>query len=134
MTGILASYELYLAEHSTDSIKRLAHYESGASILVDSIVAAVPLYGAAGMLGWQLGLIAAIGVEALLGIMPNSLAVKIVSSPGSTVVFLFEYAFTTEIPSAVAEDALVQLLNFLAEVARYSNSLNPPIPTLVLVP
>jgi len=134
VTGILASYELYLAVRSTDSIKRLAHYESGASILADSIVAAVPLYGAAAMLGWQLGMIAAIGVEALLGIMPNSLAVKIVSSPGSTVVFLFEYAFTTEIPSAVAEDALIQLLNFLAEVARYSNSLNPPVPTLVLVP
>jgi len=66
--------------------------------------------------------------------MTNSLAVKRVSSPGSTVVFLFEYAFTTEIPSDVAEDALVQLLKFLAEVARYSNSLNPPIPTLVLVP
>jgi len=134
VTGILASFELYQATQTGDSIKRLSHYESAGAVLVDSIVAAVPLYGAAAMLGWQLGLVAAVGVQALLGVMPDRLAIKIVSSPGSTIVFLFEYIFSTDIPSEVAQDALIQLLNFLAEVARYSNSLNPPVPTLLLVP
>ena len=134
VTGILASFELFQASQTSDSIKRLSHYESAGAILVDSMVAAVPLYGAAAMLGWQLGLVAAVGVEALLGIMPDRLTLKIVSSPGSTIVFLFEYIFSTDIPSEVAQDALIQILNFLAEVARYSNSLDPPTPTLLLVP
>jgi len=62
------------------------------------------------------------------------LAVKIVSTPGSAIVFLFEYVFATEIPSDVAEDALTQLLNFMAGLARYNNALDPPQPTVLLVP
>jgi len=71
---------------------------------------------------------------ALLGVMPDALAVKIVSTPGSTIVFLFEYVFATEIPSDIAEDALTQLLNFMAGLARYNNALDPPQPTVLLVP
>jgi len=134
VTAILASYELFQAGQATNPIKRLAHYESAGALVVDSIVAAVPLYGAASMLGWQLGLTITVGLEGLLGVMPDRLAIKIVSSPGSTIAFLFEYVFAVEIPSEIAQDALIQLLNFLAEVARYSNSLDPPIPTLLLVP
>ena len=134
VTGILASFELYQAGQTVDPIARLSHYESAGSIMVDSSIGAVPLYGAAAQLGWQLGLVVTVGVESMLGTVPDPVAIKIVSSPGSTVVFLFEYVFTTEIPSEVAKDALFQILNFLAEVARHSNSLNPPIPTLLLVP
>jgi len=134
VTGILASYEIFQAVQTSDPIKRLSHYESAAAGVADSIVVAVPLYGAAAMLGWQLGLNIIVGLEALLGVMPDRLAIKIVSSPGSTVTFLFEYVFAVEIPSDVAQDALIQLLNFLAEVARHSNSLDPPVPTLLLVP
>jgi hypothetical protein len=86
------------------------------------------------MLGWQLGLNLAVGVRALFGIMPDPLALKIVSTPGSTVVFLFEYVFTSGIPSVVAQDMLTLLLNFLAETARYNNSLEPAFPTVLLVP
>ncbi len=134
VTGILASFELFQAGKAQDSIKRLSHYESAGGILVDSLVAAVPLYGAAAMLGWQLGLTLVVGVGALLGVMPDALAVKIVGSPGSTIVFLFEYVFAAEVPSEVAEDALIQLLNVLAALARYNNALDPPVPTLLLVP
>src|SRR3989454_1269947 len=134
VTGILASFELYQAEQSNNPVARLSHYETAGAIVVDSLVAAVPLYGAAAMLGWQLGLTIAVGSGALLGVLPNPLAVKIVSSPGTTIVFLFEYAFTTEIPSDVAEDALTQLLIFLAGLARSNNALDPPVPTLLLVP
>jgi len=134
VTAILASYELFQAGQTTSPIKRLAHYESAGALVVDSIVAAVPLYGAASMLGWQLGLTITVGLGGVLGVMPDRLAIKIVSSPGSTITFLFEYVFAVEIPSEIAQDALIQLLNFLAEVARYSNSLDPPIPTLLLVP
>ena len=72
--------------------------------------------------------------EAAVGIVPDPLAFKIVSTPGSTIVFLFEYTFGGEIPAAIANDALVQLLDFLAETARFLNSLSPPQPTLLLVP
>ena len=66
--------------------------------------------------------------------MPNPLAVKIVSTPGSTLTFLFEYVFGSEIPSDLAEDALIRLLNVLADMVRLENSLDPPVPTLLLVP
>src|SRR6266550_2902964 len=45
VTAILASYELFQAGQATSPIKRLAHYESAGALVVDSIVAAVPLYG-----------------------------------------------------------------------------------------
>jgi len=132
--GILASYEVFQASQTDNPIKRLSHYESAGTILIDSVIAVVPLYGAAAMLGWQLGLTITVGAEALLGIMPNPLALKIVSTPGTTITFFFEYVFGSEIPSDVAEDALIQLLNFLADTARLDNSLDPPLPTLLLVP
>lgn len=134
VTGILASFEMFQAGQTDDPIKRLSHYESAGAILVDSVVAAVPLYGVAAMLGWQLGLNIAVGVGAVLGIMPDPLAVRIVSTPGSTIVFLFQYAFASGVPSEVAADALDQLLRVLAETVRYNNSLDPPVPTLLLVP
>jgi hypothetical protein len=132
--GILASYELFLASQSASPIAKLAHFESAGALVGDSLVAAVPLYGTAAMLGWQLGLVATVGIESIVGILPNPLALKIVSSPGTTVVFLLEYIFAAEIPSDIANDALVQLLNLLAETARFLNSLSPPQPTILLVP
>jgi len=132
--GLLASYEVYLASQSNNPVAQLSHYESAGATVVDTLVATVPLYGTAAMLGWQLGLLAAVGLQAILGTLPDPIALKIVSTPGSAVVFLFEYVFATEIPSDVAEDALVQLLNFLAYVATFSNSLDPPQPTILLVP
>src|SRR5437867_4018638 len=132
--GILASYEVFQAGQADNPINRLSHYESAGTIVVDTIIAVVPLYGAAAMLGWQLGLTIAVGAEALLGIMPNTLAVRIVSTPGSTIAFFFEYIFGSEIPSSVAEDALIRLLSGLAAEARFLNSLDPPVPTLLLVP
>lgn len=132
--GILASYELFLSVQTSDSIKQLSHYEAGGAIMTDTIVGVVPLYGAAAMLGWQLGLTIAIGMQAVLGVMPNPLALKIASSPGATVVFLFEYIFASEIPADVAADALSTLLSTLADAARFSNSSDPPRPTILLVP
>ena len=134
VAATLAAYELLLADQSRNSISKLSHYESAGGVVVDALVGVVPLYGTAAMLGWQLGLVVVVGLQAITGDLPNSLALKIVSSPGSAVVFLFEYAFATDIPSDIANDALVQLLSFLAETARYLNSLNPPQPTLLLVP
>jgi len=132
--GILASYEMFQATQTDDSIRRLSHYETASTIMIDTIAAVVPLYGAAAMLGWQLGLTVTVGAQVLLGIIPNPLALKIVSTPGSTITFLFEYVFASDIPSDVAQDALIQLLNVLADMARFANSLDPPIPTLLLVP
>jgi len=132
--GVLAAYELYLASQSTNPIGQLSHYESSGAVLADTLVSSVPLYGTAAMLGWQLGLVVAVGLQSIIGTLPNSIALKIVSTPGSTMVFLFEYVFGTDIPSDVAEDALIRLLNFLADAARFNNSSDPPQPTVLLVP
>ena len=134
VTGILASYEIFQASQTSDPSARLSHFEGASATVVDGLFAMVPLYGVAAMLGWQLGLVVSVGLEAAVGIVPDPLAVKIVSTPGSTIVFLFEYTFGGEIPAAIANDALVQLLDFLAETARFLNSLSPPQPTLLLVP
>jgi hypothetical protein len=134
VAGILVSYEIFQAASAGNQVERMSHYESAWALIVDSSVGAVPLYGAAAMLGWQLGLNLAVGIGSLVGVLPDPLALKIVSTPGSAVVFLFEYAFTSEIPSGVAEDMLARLLNFLAGTARYNNSLEPAFPTLLLVP
>jgi hypothetical protein len=134
VAGVLAAYEVFLGTHAEDDITRLAHYESAGAVFVDGLVAVVPMYGTAAMLGWQLGLVVSVGLQSIIGTLPNPLALRIVSTPGSTIVFLLEYIFATEIPSEVANEALVQLLTFLADTARYLNALDPPHPTLLLVP
>jgi hypothetical protein len=134
VAGLLASYELFLTTQTTNPIAQLSHYEEAGALPVDALVTAVPLYGAAAMLGWQLGLVVAVGLQSVLGALPDPLAIKIVSTPGSTIVFLFEYVFATEIPADISNDALVRLLNTLADAVRYLNSLDPPEPTLLLVP
>ena len=40
--GILASYEIFQASQSDNAIRRLAHYESASTIVVDTIIAVVP--------------------------------------------------------------------------------------------
>ena len=132
--GILVGYELLLASQSDDPIRRLSHYESAGAVATDAIISSVPVYGVAAMLGWQIGLGVAIAFQSLLGVVPDALALRIVSSPGTTIVFLFEYVFATEIPSDIAADALIKLLTILADVARLNNSFNPPQPTIVMVP
>lgn len=132
--GLLAGYEIFLSTQTADPIAQLSHYEGASAVFVDGLIAAYPLYGTAAMLGWQLGLVVAVGLQSASGTLPTPVALKIVSTPGSTIVFLFEYVFATEIPSDVANDALAQLLNFLANAAKYLNSLDPPQPAVLLVP
>ncbi len=132
--GILASYELFLAATSADAIQSLSHYEAVGATVLDTSLGVVPLYGPALSIGWQLGLGLAVGLQNQLGIVPNRLAAKLTSSPGSTIVFLFEYILGGEIPSAIAEDALGALLSALAESMRFCNNLNPPSPTILVAP
>jgi urea transporter len=132
--GILASYELSMALGSDEAIAKLAHYEAAGTTLVDTLVSVVPLYGPAISIGWQVGLGAAVGVQLLLGIVPDPLAAKIVSSPGSLAVFSFEYVLGQDIPSAIAMDALNRVLLALGESVRLCNCLNPPIPTVLVAP
>ncbi len=132
--GILASYEVFLASQTSNPIAQLAHYETGAATMIDSFIGATGILGSAALVGWQLGLVITVSVQNLLGILPNQLALQIVSSPGSTIVFFIEYIFASDIPSQVANDALNQFENFLADSARYLNSMSPPQPTMVLVP
>ncbi len=132
--GILASYEILLAVESSDAIQRLSHYEAAGASVIDTVVGVIPIYGPALAIGWQMGLGIALEVQNLLGVMPDRLAAKIVSSPGSTAVFVFEYVIGGSIPSAVSEDALVTLLQGLNETVVVCNNNNPPILTVLVAP
>lgn len=132
--GILASYELVLAADSEDAIARLAHYETAATTLGDTAISIIPLYGPAISIGWQLGIGVAVGVQVLLGIVPNRLAAQIASSPGSLAVFSFEYVLGEDVPSAIAVDALSNVLAVLIDSMRLCNSMSPPIPTVLVAP
>ena len=132
--GILASYELLLAGSSADAIQSLSHYEAAATTMLDTSLGVFPLYGPALSIGWQLGVGLAVSLQSLLGMVPSRLAARLTSSPGSTVVFLFEYILGGEIPSAIAEDALNTLLSALAETMRMCNSRDSPSPTVLVAP
>jgi len=132
--ALLAGYELYLWTQTDDPIEKLAHLENAAAIGIDTGISLVPLYGAVMELTWGLGANLGAWAASLFGHPIDSVALKIVSSPGSVIVFFWEYIFATTIPSAICEDALSKLLSFLADFAKYRNSMNPPQPTILLVP
>ena len=132
--AILAAYELYQAGLAANSIEQLSHYEVAGAGMLDTVIGVIPLYGAPVFLGWQLGLGIAVGSQNLLGIVPDLLALQIVSSPGTTLVFLFEYVFAGGIPAAIAQDALVGVLSDRASFAQYCNNINPPVPTILEAP
>jgi hypothetical protein len=133
--GILAGYQLFLSTQTSDPIKKLSHYEAAAGTVADTAISLVPFYGPIFELSWVLTTVGIAALGPLLGYVPDSLAIKIVSSPGSTIVFLVEYFFSSQVPSDIARDALNKLLNFLIEAATNANALpNPPMPTIVLFP
>lgn len=131
--GVIAGYDIYMASQTSDPIRKQAYYEEAGAEVADSIISVCP-YGGAVMLGWVGGLVLAVKLSNLLGYPTNELALKIVSSPGSTIVFLWEYFFTNDIPADLAADALNQLLSFLTDTARFLNSQNPPVTSIVLYP
>lgn len=132
--GILAGYELFSALQSSDPFDRLSHCESAGGIAVDSLLGAIPLYGAAALIGWQVGLGLAIWLQLVAGRAPDILAVRVASSPGSAIAFLFEYISGVTIPSEIAKDALSQLLAALLDTMARNNTSSPPVPTIVVIP
>jgi len=132
---VLAGYEIYLAHSTSDPIKQLSHYESASAEMIDGLIAASSPYGVVVLSAWSVGVYGAVlFMYGIFGTMPDTLALKIVSSPGATVVFFWEYVWGTDIPSDIAEDAIDQLLNFLANTVRFYNSSSPPMPAILLVP
>ena len=132
--GILASYELFLAAGATNPIQRLSHYEAASETALDTIVGVIPVYGPALAIGWQLGLGITLAVGSLLGTVPNRLAAEIVSSPGSTAVFLLQYTLGSNIPADISEDALITLLGGLNDFVNLCNNMVPPIPSILVPP
>ena len=102
--ALLTGYEVHLGLQSTDEISRDFHFERAAAQSVDTALALVPWYGAAITLSWTLT------VTGLSVILPSPLAARITSSPGSAVVFLFEYFLTGEIPSVISQQVLTDAI------------------------
>jgi hypothetical protein len=132
--AILAGYELFAAGNSHDPIMSMMHRENAVAILLDSSIGIVPLYGPAAMVGWQAGLGVAVLVQGWLGGVPNALAVKICSSPGTAITFLLQYLFGDNIPSAFAEDAIAKVINFLVDTVTFLNRMDFPVPSVLLAP
>jgi hypothetical protein len=124
---LLAGYEVSLGFASTDEMSRRFHFERAASQTIDTGLLLVPGYGTAIILSWSLT------ITGLSLILPNPLAAKITSSPGSAIVFLFEYVFTTGIPSAIAEQALTDALGVMAALL-HANAVILGIPSVPIIP
>jgi hypothetical protein len=105
--ALLAGYEATLGLQASEELERRHHFERAAAQTIDTSIALVPGYGAAITFSWGFTIVG------LSLIMPNPLAVRITSSPGSALVFLFEYAFTSEIPTEIAEQALTNAINVM---------------------
>lgn len=131
--AVLAGYDLYLASQTSDPIRKRGYYENAAAEMINTGISVLP-YGWVVMSWWLDGVALGVLLTGLLGWAPNQLAIKIVSSPGSTIVFLWTYYFTAQVPSDIAEDALRQLLNAQVDAARFLNGNSPPDPTIVLFP
>lgn len=124
---LLTGYNIYQGASTDDPILKRSHYESASAVAIDSAIAfLVPGYGAAAQFGW-------LGENLLMSfIMPNALASKITSSPGTTITFVIEYIFTSNIPSETAKDALGGALNAAVQMAKeesesgYSVAVIPP--------
>jgi hypothetical protein len=132
--GILAGYELFAAGSTDNPILSMVHRENAVSIVLDSLIGVLPLYGPSAMLGWQVGLGVAILVQGWSGTVSNPLALRICSSPGTTITFLLEFYFGDNVPAAFAEDAYTKVVNFLADTVMFCNRMGIPIPSALLVP
>jgi len=129
---IMVGVSLWEASQATNEISRLSHYEAAAAAGIDTGIALIPIVGLAVSLGWGAGVLLGQGITTLLGWGTNPVADQILSSPGSTIVFLIEYILASNIPSAVSQDALNRILTFLGDTVNYLNSNGTP--AILLVP
>lgn len=115
-SALLTSYEVYQGVSTSNPISKRSHFESASATAIDSAITfLIPGYGAAAQFGW-------LGGNLLISyVMPNELAAKITSSPGSTITFLFEYFFTGDIPSTIAEGGLGGALTATIQFAETEN-------------
>ncbi len=124
---ILASYALFKAASSLDSIAQLMYLEQASALTLDTGIILIPGYGTAILGSWT------VTVAAMSVLMPNGVASRIVSSPGSSVTFAIEYLFSGAIPSAIAEDAFIQTSGQAISQMRQWNAVFQ-VPSVVILP
>ncbi len=124
---IFASYNLFLASQTTDSIRKLSHLEQASAFAVDTAIMLVPGYGTAVFLSWT------VTVALMSVIIPNNIAASVMSTPGAFVTFVLEYVFGGEIPSAISDDTFQQSADTAISQMRQWNSVFQ-IPSIVVLP
>jgi len=124
--GLLAGTEFYEGLQSSSELVRRSHFERSVAYGIDTAVAVIPGYGGIIVTAWgftNLGLSL---------IMPNRIAARITSSPGTTIVFLFEYFFSGAIPSEIAKEVLENTIQITILMAQDHNAVvgKPAVPVL----
>jgi len=114
VTGsVLAAHNLWKSSQTTDGIEKMKCYEEASSNVIDGVIGAIPVYGQVIMVTW--------GVATFMFsyFFPNRLADKVCKSPGSAFTFTGEYFFFDNvIPSAIAEEAIIEALDTLQEFVK----------------
>ena len=124
---LIGGYELYAGLVASDGLEQRAHFEKAAARAADTVISVIPGFGVAIQISWSL---TNLGLSLLI---PNRLAARITSSPGSTIVFLFEYELTGEIPAPLAEAVLGEAIDNVINPVTALNSVLG-IPSVAVLP
>ncbi|HLB69223.1 MAG TPA: Ig-like domain-containing protein [Thermoplasmata archaeon] len=125
--ALIAGYELHQGLTSSNEILRRIHFERSAAVAIDTAISIVPIYGPAFLLSWTF-------TNLLFSrIMPDPLAARITSSPGSVIAFLFEYFLTGSVPGEIANKVLSDAIDISINIVE-SNSGVFRIPSVPVFP
>jgi len=124
--SIEVGYSLHKTLNTDDDFEKKKYLDRCFASVMDTAFLAVPWYGTVISLTWS-GVILAASL-----IVPDDLAIRVCSSPGSAIIFLLAVFFGSTIPSAVADTAYAIAADFMTEQANIRNDRG--IPTIVILP
>jgi len=110
--ALMAGYELSAGFQAIHEIDRRGHFERAAGLTIDTAISIIPTYGATIVLAWSL---TNLGMSLVL---PNKLAARITSTPGTTIIFLLEYFLGGTIPAEIAQSVLDHALEIMISHVR----------------
>ena len=124
--AFLAGYELHLALSADEELSRRWHFDRSIGFGIDTGISLIPVFGIAVTFTWG---ITTLGLSLL---MPNPLAAQIASSPGTSILFLANWALTGDVPPELAKPILEEVVQLLVSQVIALNSVFhiPAVPIL----
>ena len=95
-------------------------------VTIDAGIMAIPYYGVIIQLTWSTVILL------MSELVPNDLAVRVCSSPGSAITFYIAYFLGSGVPTAIAETAYNNAEAFMIEEAQERNAMR--VPTIIILP